>query len=50
MSDDRIVVTKDRDFEVSHLVRQEPRQLLLVTTGNIANTNLLDLVCHATSG
>lgn len=37
-------MTKDRDFEVSHLVRQEPRRLLLVTTGNIANNDLLDLV------
>jgi predicted nuclease of predicted toxin-antitoxin system len=43
-ADDRIVVTKDRDFEVSHLVRREPARLLLVTTGNIANTNLVDLV------
>ena len=43
-SDDRIVMTKDRDFEVSHLVRQQPRRLLLITTGNIANNDLLDLV------
>jgi predicted nuclease of predicted toxin-antitoxin system len=45
-ADDRIVVTKDRDFEVSHLVRQQPRRLLLVTTGNIANSTLLDLVAR----
>ena len=43
-ADDRIVVTKDRDFEVSYLVRHEPRRLLLVTTGNIANNTLVDLV------
>ena len=43
-ADDRIVVTKD--FEVSHLVRQKPRRLLLVTTGNIANNDLLDLVAR----
>ena len=27
-SDDRIEVVRDRDFEVSHLVRQEPMRLL----------------------
>ena len=45
-ADDRIVVTKDRDFEVSHLVRQKPRRLLLVTTGNIANNDLVELVAR----
>lgn len=36
----RVVVTKDRDFEVSHLVRGEPSKLLLVTTGNLTNREL----------
>ncbi len=36
----RIVVTKDRDFFDSFLIRQEPYKLLLVTTGNITNTEL----------
>jgi predicted nuclease of predicted toxin-antitoxin system len=38
--DQRVVVTKDRDFEVSHLVRGEPSKLLLVTTGNLTNREL----------
>ena len=37
------MVTKDRDFEISHLLRSSPRRLLLVTTGNISNNALLDL-------
>ena len=40
---DFVVVTKDRDFEVSYLLRSSPRRLLLVTTGNIANNALHDL-------
>lgn len=39
----RIVVTKDRDFLDSFLIRQEPYKLLLVTTGNITNTELVTL-------
>ena len=39
----RVVVTKDRDFEIGHLLHGAPRNLLLVTTGNIANNLLLDL-------
>jgi predicted nuclease of predicted toxin-antitoxin system len=41
--DDRVVVTKDRDFEISHALRRSPRRLLLVTTGNIANNALIGL-------
>lgn len=39
----RIVVTKDRDFFNSFIIRQEPYKLLLITTGNIKNTELLTL-------
>jgi predicted nuclease of predicted toxin-antitoxin system len=39
----RIVVTKDRDFFDSFIIHQEPYKLLLVTTGNIKNTELLTL-------
>ena len=42
-ADDRVVVTKDRDFRDSHLLRGTPRHLLVVTTGNITNDNLLAL-------
>ena len=41
--DDRVMVTKDRDFEISHALRRRPRRLLLVTTGNIANSALIGL-------
>lgn len=36
----RIVVTKDADFVDSHVLRHEPRKLLLVSTGNITNAAL----------
>jgi predicted nuclease of predicted toxin-antitoxin system len=35
-----VVVTKDSDFVESFLLRQEPRKLLLISTGNISNANL----------
>jgi predicted nuclease of predicted toxin-antitoxin system len=40
---DRVVVSKDRDFRDSHLLRGAPRRLLVVSTGNISNDNLLAL-------
>lgn len=43
-AEDRIVVTKDSDFRYSHLTNNSPRRLLIVATGNISNTELLDLV------
>jgi predicted nuclease of predicted toxin-antitoxin system len=42
--DGRVVITKDRDFEISHLLGRPPATLLLVTTGNISNDDLLTLV------
>lgn len=39
----RVVVTKDRDFRDSHLLRSKPGRLLIVATGNITNTRLLQL-------
>jgi predicted nuclease of predicted toxin-antitoxin system len=45
-ADNRIMMTKDRDFEVSHLLGDVPRRLLLVTTGNISNNDLLGLVAR----
>ncbi len=43
-AEDRVVVTKDRDFRDSHLLGGTPRRLLVVTTGNITNDALLTLV------
>jgi len=40
---ERVVVTKDRDFRDSHLLRGTPRQLLIVATGNMSNAALLAL-------
>jgi hypothetical protein len=37
------VVTKDRDFRDGHLLARVPRQLLVVATGNITNSDLLSL-------
>lgn len=36
----RIVITKDRDFLDSFLIRKEPYKLLILTTGNITNAEL----------
>lgn len=40
-NEDRVVITKDRDFRDSHLLRRTPRRLLVVATGNISNDELL---------
>lgn len=42
--DGRVVVTKDDDFVQSHLVSGQPRRLLLIATGNIANIQLESLI------
>lgn len=41
---ERVVVSKDRDFRDAHLLRRTPRRLLVVSTGNISNDDLLALV------
>jgi predicted nuclease of predicted toxin-antitoxin system len=38
-----IVITKDYDFLNSYLLEKKPRKLLLVTTGNITNKELIKL-------
>lgn len=42
--DSRIVITKDSDFVTSFLLRRLPPKLLLISTGNVANTQLLHLL------
>ncbi|MBW4538864.1 MAG: DUF5615 family PIN-like protein [Myxacorys chilensis ATA2-1-KO14] len=37
---ERVVITKDADFLESFLLQQRPYKLLLVTTGNIRNSEL----------
>jgi predicted nuclease of predicted toxin-antitoxin system len=43
-SDERIVMTKDYDFVDSYYFQNSPKRLLLITTGNIKNQKLLDLL------
>ena len=40
IKDSRIVITKDSDFFDSFIIRQEPYKLLIVTTGNITNSEI----------
>ena len=44
IQDERIVITKDSDFVNSFLTIQQPHKLLLITTGNIQNSELEALV------
>ena len=39
-----IVVSKDADFVSSHLLRGTPRQVLLISTGNISNPELMHIM------
>jgi predicted nuclease of predicted toxin-antitoxin system len=43
LAEQRIVVRKDADFVTSHLIKREPYKLLLISTGNINNNDLLRL-------
>lgn len=40
LQDKRIVITKDADFVSSLLVSERPYKLLLISTGNVTNTEL----------
>jgi predicted nuclease of predicted toxin-antitoxin system len=46
----RIVVTKDRDFVTSFLLRKQPAKLLLISTGNISNDALSHLLAVNLAG
>jgi predicted nuclease of predicted toxin-antitoxin system len=43
IQESRIVITKDRDFLDSFIIKQQPYKLLILTTGNINNNQLIDL-------
>ena len=43
IQESRIVITKDRDFIDSFTIQQQPYKLLILTTGNINNNQLIDL-------
>lgn len=42
-TDQRIVISKDKDFHDSHLLQKAPARLLLISTGNIVNRELFAL-------
>ena len=39
-----ILITKDRDFLDTHLLKRIPEKLLLISTGNISNRILLEIM------
>ena len=41
-----IVVTKDKDFLDSFILRKKPYKLLLITTGNIKNSDLINILSN----
>ena len=43
LNEQAVIVTKDSDFVESFLLRREPWKLLLVSTGNIGNDELVNL-------
>lgn len=43
VQEQRIVITKDSDFVQSFLLQNQPYKLLLITTGNIKNSDLESL-------
>ncbi|HQU30101.1 MAG: DUF5615 family PIN-like protein [Planctomycetia bacterium] len=43
IKEQRVVITKDSDFVDSYVVKQQPWKLLLISTGNIRNTELIAL-------
>lgn len=42
-SQDRIVTSKDSDFQKYHVLLGRPHRILMITTGNILNKELLHL-------
>ena len=43
IADQSVLVTKDSDFVQSFLLKREPWKLLLISTGNISNDDLMKL-------
>jgi predicted nuclease of predicted toxin-antitoxin system len=46
IQEQRIVITKDSDFVQSFLLQNQPYKLLLITTGNIKNSDLESLFAN----
>jgi predicted nuclease of predicted toxin-antitoxin system len=45
-ADNRVLITKDRDFRDGHLLMRSPRRLLVIATGNVTNDALMSLFQH----
>lgn len=43
LAENRILITKDSDFLKLKILENRPQKLLLITTGNISNNELLNL-------
>jgi len=43
----RVLITKDSDFEHSYYLKYQPSQLILVSTGNVSNAELLQLFSNS---
>ena len=41
---DFVVLTKDADFKISHLIKNTPRKLIKVNLGNISTLRLIELL------
>jgi predicted nuclease of predicted toxin-antitoxin system len=39
----RVVITKDNDFLESFMINKQPEKLIIVKTGNIRNTELIEM-------
>ncbi len=44
LTQERVVITKDSDFLDSFLVNNQPEKLVLIKTGNIDNSTLLNIL------
>ncbi len=44
LKEKRIVISKDSDFYNRYLVKSEPFKLIIISTGNISNVDLIDLI------
>ncbi len=41
VSENRIVITKDTDFMKMHMIKEIPKLILFITTGNLRNSQLI---------
>jgi predicted nuclease of predicted toxin-antitoxin system len=44
LKENRIVISKDSDFYNRYLIKAEPYKLIIISTGNIANSKLIELL------